>query len=108
MNLDPRYEVNAALESELSDLVLTPQSGIQRIRKVLFRFRFDMPMILDLDQDGNELSYTLTTLDNEVTAYSIYIIYGKDEEGYYEFYSEMVDNERLEAILSDEEDTEDE
>jgi len=117
-------EVNYRLIVELNDMILSPQQGIQKIRKVLHRFAMDMPALYDVDPMGDEMVFELNqfgaaqgidtqgivaTSGNVVNrnpdAY-LYFIYYLDDSGRYEFHAEMVDEEGLEDILSDEEDDE--
>jgi len=56
-----RAEINFRLLNELSFLGnhLTPQSGIQAIRKVLHRFSLDIPALYDIDPEGDEIAIEL-------------------------------------------------
>ena len=92
--------INLALENSLSDNVLTPQSGFQRIRKVLFRHRLDMPVLYDLDNESDEL--VLDVFDMEMKAYTkLYVIYSLNDDGYFEFYAEVGDSSRMDELISD-------
>lgn len=94
-------EVNLALEDSLSDNVLTPQSGFQRIRKVLFRYRLDMPALYDMDNESDELVLHILDMENKSNA-KLYVIYSLNEEGYFEFYAEAGDSNRMDELISDE------
>lgn len=98
-------EVNLALEDLLSDNVLTPQSGFQRIRKVLFRYRLDMPALYDLDNESDELVLDIFDMEMKYSA-KLYVIYSLNEDGYFEFYAEVGDSDRMNELLSDEGDQE--
>jgi hypothetical protein len=119
-------EVNHRLIVELNDLILSPEQGIQKIRKVLHRYAMDMPALYDADPMGDEVVFELeqfgqahgidtegiiTTGRNVINtspeAY-LYFIYYLDDNGRYEFHAEMVSEEDLEEILSDEDDDEEE
>lgn len=92
--------VNLALEDSLSDNVLTPQSGFQRIRKVLFRYRLDMPTLYDIDNESDEI--VLDIFDMEMKAFAkLYIIYSLNDDGYFEFYTEVGDSSRMDELISD-------
>jgi hypothetical protein len=95
-------EVNQLLETELDKPFVSPQSGVLAIRKVLQYFSTSMPALYDIDPEGDEVTYDL---DNGL---SIYLIYSPTDEGYYEFYAEVGDEERMNELLSDEEDEEEE
>ena len=97
-----RAEINRALLSEIDDTVMmTPEGGVQRMRKVLSRYSIDFPAFEDLDTDGDESIYEL-----DAGVY-IYLIYYINDYGNYEFHAEITNDEGIEEILSDvEEDTE--
>mgnify|MGYP003342905163 CR=1 FL=1 len=52
-----RAEINYRLDGELDDIFLSPESGIQKVRKVLHRFSLDMPALYDADVEGDEIDY---------------------------------------------------
>ena len=75
-----RAEINRALLSEIDDTVMmTPESGVQRMRKVLSRYSIDFPAFEDLDTDGDESIYEL-----DAGVY-LYFIYYLTDDGNYEF-----------------------
>lgn len=98
-------QVNRALEDSLSDNVLTPQSGFQRIRKILFRYRLDMPATYDLDPESDEEVIDIHSMESNA-ATKLYVIYSLNEDGYFEFYAEVGDSDRMNQLLSDEEEPE--
>jgi hypothetical protein len=91
-------EVNQLLETELDKPFVSPQSGVLAIRKVLQYFSTSMPALYDIDPEGDEVTYDL---DNGL---SIYLIYSPTDEGYYEFYAEVGDEERMNELMSEEDD----
>ena len=97
-----RAEINNALLSEIdSTFMMTPDSGVQRMRKVLSRYSIDFPAFEDLDTDGDESIYEL-----DAGVY-LYFIYYLTDDGNYEFHAEITNDEGIEEILSDvEEETE--
>lgn len=114
-----RAEMNFRLMNELGDTHLSPQSGIQAIRKVLHRFHFDLPALYDIDPEADELAIELDQfgrvfnydetnefgqkdeLSDDPQVHYIYIIYYLTENGSYEFYAEIVDSKTLDEILAD-------
>jgi len=117
-------EVNHRFIVELNDLILSPEQGIQKIRKVLHRYAMDMPALYDADPMGDEVVFELNQFGDiygvdregiirtgqnmthvEPEAY-LYFIYYLDDNGRYEFHAEMMTEEGLEEILSDEDDDE--
>jgi len=123
-----RAEINFRLLNELSFLGnhLTPQSGIQAIRKVLHRFSLDLPALYDIDPEGDEIAIELNQFGtvfnyDETNEFSktdevskdpqihyVYIIYYMGDAGNYEFHAEVVTEEGLDNILNDDDDEEDE
>ncbi len=95
-------EVNRILETEMDKPFTTPQSGILAVRKVLQYFSMGIPALYDLNIEGDEV---VLDLDNGL---SIYIIYGPTDEGYYEFYAEVGDEETMNELMSDEGEDEEE
>jgi len=101
-------EVNLRLVNELNQVFLSPESGIQMIRKVLHRFSFDLPALYDADPEGDEVVIEINQFGQEDLSSNIYILYYLTDAGYYEFYAEIGDEETMEDLLSDEGDLEEE
>jgi hypothetical protein len=89
-------QVNFRLADELSDTFLSPESGILTIRKVLDKFDLDLPALYGVNAEGEEM-----VIDLDAT--NIYILYSPTDDGRYEFYAEIGDEERMEELMSDEE-----
>lgn len=102
-----RDELNSRLNHELTDMILSPESGIQRIRKVLHMFGLDMPALYDAEPEGDELVLDVEQFDGQKQFY-LYLIYYLADDGRYDFYAELTDDEGLEDIMSDEEEDEEE
>jgi len=98
-----RMEVNFRLTNELYTPFLSPEGGIQAIRKVLHRYGFDMPALYDADPEGDEIVFELDQYGIGEYETNIYILYYLTDEGHYEFYAEIGDDERMEELMSDEE-----
>jgi len=94
-------EVNSQLETELQETILSPESGIQKIRKVLGMFELDMPALYDVNPEGEEMVFG-------IEGSYLYIIYALTDDGRYDFYAELTDEEGLSEILSDEGEDEEE
>ena len=114
-----RAEINYRLDGELDDIFLSPESGIQKVRKVLHRFSLDMPALYDTDAEGDEIVIRLDQfghiidfthlMPNKVEdTFYLYLIYYLTDDGRYEFYAELTDEEGLNEIMSDEEEDEEE
>lgn len=123
-----RMNVNLRLVNELNQIFLSPESGIQAIRKVLARYGFDLPALYDADPEGDEVvididqfgdvlgddpnssinwdEYNATPNDDDNDGvkdiqYSIYILYYLTDEGHYEFFAEVGDDDRMEELMSE-------
>ena len=92
-------EINRSLEG-VSDVVSDPQEGIEETILILKEFGYNVPKFFGLEQEGDEI-----VLQLHEGCY-IYIIYALNDEGRYDFYAEVVDEQGLEEIISgdDEED----
>jgi hypothetical protein len=103
-----RMEVNVLLANGLNDTFVSPEAGIQAIRKVLHRFGFDLPALYDADPEGDEVVIELDQfgVSSDEYQYSIYILYYLTDEGSYEFFAELGDDNRMEELISDEGDEE--
>jgi len=98
-----RMEANYRLTNELYTPFLSPEGGIQAIRKVLHRFGFDMPALYDANPEGDEIVFELDQYGLGDYETNIYILYYLTDEGHYEFYAEIGDDERMDELMSDEE-----
>ena len=103
-----RAEMNYRLMNELGNYHLSPQSGIQAIRKVLHRYGFDLPALYDADPEGDEFVLDINQFGQENLTTNLYVLYYLTDEGHYEFYAEVGDDARMEELLSDEEEDEEE
>lgn len=89
-------QINFRLANELDDTFISPESGILAIRKVLDNFDLDLSALYGTNPDGEEV---IVDLDKT----NIYILYSPTDDGRYEFYAEVGDEERMEELMSDEE-----
>ena len=130
-----RMEANILLANGLNDTFVSPEAGIQAIRKVLHRFGFDLPALYDADPEGDEVvieidqfgdtlgdnlfsnsnwdEYNANPTDDNLDGQKdeqcfVYILYYLTDEGGYEFYAEIGNNARMEELLSEEESDEEE
>lgn len=102
-----RMEMNYRLTNELYEPFLSPEGGIQAIRKVLHRFGFDMPALYDANPEGDEIVFEIEQFGQENLSSNIYILYYLTDEGSYEFFAEIGNDARMEELMSDgEEDSE--
>ena len=97
-----KSEINSQLELELGDLITSPNLGIQKIRKVLFRYELDLPAVYDVLEEGDEFAIEL---DGELF---LYVLYYLTDEGNYDFHAEVTDWNGVDELMSDEEEQEEE
>jgi hypothetical protein len=91
-------EINDEINTSLEENVLTPQSAMQRVRNVLGKHGVDLPIVFDMDEDGDEYAF-------KVENHYLYFIYAKTDNGFYECYAEITDEAGLQSLM--EEDGED-
>ena len=103
-----RMEINYRLVNELYEPFLSPEAGIQKIRKVLHRHGLDLPALYDADPEGDEIIFELDQFGLEGLESNLYILYYLTDEGHYEFYAEVGDENRMEELTSDEGEIEEE
>ena len=102
-----RMEINYRLTNELYEPFLSPEGGIQAIRKVLHRFGFDMPALYDANPEGDEIVFEIEQFGQQNLSTNIYILYYLTDEGSYEFFAEVGDDARMDELMSEgEEDNE--
>ena len=102
-----RMEINYRLTNELYEPYLSPEGGIQAIRKVLHRYGFDMPALYDADPEGDEIVFEIDQFGQENLSTNLYILYYLTDEGHYEFFAEVGDNARMDELMAEgEEDNE--
>jgi len=94
-------EINRQLEMALKDVILSPQIGLYKVRKVLNRFGYDLPTSYVPDQDGDEV-----VLDIHGSDSLLYVLYYQTDDGNYDFYAHVDDDEGIEKILSKDEELE--
>jgi hypothetical protein len=94
-------KINRQLEMGLKDVILSPQIGFYKVRKVLNRFGYDLPTSYVPDQDGDEVILDIHGSDS-----LLYVLYYRTDDGNYDFYAHVDDDEGIEEILSKDEELE--
>ena len=90
----PFDAINDELGDALAAPILSPQSGMQKIRNIILPFGLDIGMHFNLDPEGDEIAYKFDDT-------YLYVIYAPDENGYYEFHSELTDEDGVNELLND-------
>jgi hypothetical protein len=96
--------VNAQLDKELNDIILSPQIGFLKIRKVLRMFNLDIPTSYAIEQEGDEVVLDLLGDTDSL----LYVLYYQTDDGNYDFYACVDDEEGIEDIISKDEELEEE
>ena len=94
--------INGHFSAELENTVLSPETGFQSIRKVLHRSGWEMPALYELDPDGDEIVYEIHPMADTDTCAYLYVLYYLTDNGDYEFYAEVGDENRMKELTSDE------
>jgi len=100
--------VNQKLDAALSQNFLSPESGVQVIRKVLHFHGLDMPALYGADPEGDEIVLEIGRFGQLDMSTNIYILYYLTDDGHYEFFAEIGDEARMNELMSDSEEEEDE
>lgn len=96
---------NQYLQKELAGEFESPDEAFFKIRKVLIRFFIELPPVYDLDKEGDEVVFYLkefqrTNNHNAIDAY-LYVLYYLTDDGRYDFYAEITDEENIEKFIED-------
>lgn len=104
-----RAEINHRLTAELNERTYEVTSGLQKIRKILHRYFIDLPANYELDPDGDEVFFEIEQFGHSFGAeenedkeeFYLYLLYYLEDDGYYVFDVELVDEEELADILDE-------
>jgi hypothetical protein len=97
---DIKDSINNLFVEDLEKFVLSPESGIQKIRKILSIFGYEFPALYEADSDGDEIVFQLNEVD------FLYVIYYLTDDGRYDFYAELTDEAGINEIMSEEDEEE--
>jgi hypothetical protein len=93
------------INERLEEIQNTPfesiSDGLSEITKVLFDYGINLNQIDEIEEEGDEFF-----VDLDETNY-LYVVYAQNDDGLYDFYAEVVDEDQLEEILEDEDEPED-
>ena len=96
--------INGQLTKELSSTILSPQIGFYKIRKVLHGFNLDLPTSYVILPEGDEVILDLYGNTDSL----LYVLYYQTDDGNYDFYACVDDEEGIEDIISKDEELEEE
>jgi hypothetical protein len=95
--------INGQLTKELSSTILSPQIGFYKIRKVLRSFGYNLPISYEIETDGDEVILDIIGTDS-----LLYVLYYISDDGSYDFYAMVEDEEGIEELISADEGLEEE
>lgn len=95
MSKEVRDKLNLLLLIELEKPVLTVEIGISKIRKILYLEGIAFESLLGLDSEGDEIATQINDDDY------LYILYFPTDDGYYDFYAEVTDEQGIIEAMSE-------
>lgn len=90
--------INEDLNQELEVSASVPEIGIQKIKEVLQQNGLTVAEMYEPNAEGDEVALALV----EENLF-LYLIYSLTESNDYEFYAEVVDEDRLEELIGENE-----
>lgn len=117
-----RDEINIQLAYATAEAMPTPYHALERVRKVLASYHIFLPKTMFLDGISGHETFTVKQFNNvmgakdngEITTsvgspYHVFFEYVMDDNGTFDVFCEIVNDEELEEIMADmeEEDTND-
>ena len=90
-----KQKLNLLLLIELEKPVLTIEAGMSKIRKILYLEGIALESFSDLEEEGDEIATQLNDADY------LYILYFPTEDGYYDFYAEVTDENGIIQAMSE-------
>lgn len=90
-----RQKLNLLLLIELENPVITVESGISKIRKILYLEGIAFEPLSGLDSEGDEIATQINDDDY------LYILYFLNEDGMYDFYAEVTDEQGIIDAMSE-------
>lgn len=88
-------KLNLLLLVELEKPVLTIEAGISKIRQILYLEGVAFESLSGLDTEGDEIATQLNNNDY------LYILYFPTDDGYYDFYAEVTDEQGIIDAMSE-------
>ena len=92
--------INQTLADGLENNFQSPEDGFEIIKTILGGHGIVVDPTEELNPEGDEIALDVDTQDGPLV---LYVIYSLTDDGTYEFYAELTDDEGLEEIISDEE-----
>lgn len=98
-------QVNDQLGQQLDEFAPSIEQAFQSIRAILGLHGYSFQDELVYDEEGDELVLDLKDTDSEERVY-LYVIFYRTDDGLYDFFAEVTDEEGIEELMSEGEDEE--
>ena len=98
-----RDSLNQDLADGLENNFQNPEEGFEVIKAIFGNYGVGEVPLDQLNPEGDEIALDVDTQDGSLI---LYVIYSLTDNGDYEFYAELTDDEGLEEIMSEEDDEE--
>lgn len=93
-------QINDQLGQQLDELVPSVDQAFQTVRAILSLHGHSLQETLEYDTEGDELVFDLNT------GTYLYVIFYRTDDGLYDFFAEVTDEEGIEELMSEDEDEE--
>ncbi len=98
--VNARDSINQDLADGLENNFQNPEEGFEVIKAIFGNYGVGEFPLEQLNPEGDEIAVDVETISGPLI---LYVIYSLTDDGDYEFYAELTDDEGLEEIISDEE-----
>ena len=92
---ETKQKLNLLLLVELEKPVLTIETGMSKFRKILYLDGIAFESFFDFEEEGGEIATQLNDADY------LYILYFPTDDGYYDFYAEVTDENGIIEAMSE-------
>lgn len=99
-SMDARDSINQDLADALEGNFENPEDGFEVIKAIFGNYGVGEIPLDELNPEGDEIAVDVETVSGPLV---LYVIYSLTDDGVYEFYAELTDDEGLEELISDEE-----
>ena len=93
-------QVNDQLGQQLNELSPSIEQAFQTIRAILGLHGYSFQDALVYDEEGDELVLDLKNTDSEERCF-LYVIFYRTDDGLYDFFAEVTDEEGVEELMSE-------
>jgi len=95
-------QVNDQLGQQLDELTPSIEQAFQTIRAILGLHGYSFEEGLVYDEEGDELVLELKNTDSEERCF-LYVIFYRTDDGLYDFFAEVTDEEGVDELMSEDE-----